>query len=184
MLAPDQAGSRSPKRRAMRVDQRAGGARPPRRPCRRRSRPIGEAARRRVGIGGVDAPSSSSDEIASARISCSDRSSKRFCPLTNHSIGVAHQSRISLITRNVVTQPLRRANQLVNGGSGSSPLRQAIDRWSGWISLRRFAPRILLVEIAIASRWGRLAAAHGHGGGAPHRSCRLSSPVLTLNGRG
>ena len=30
--------------------------------------------------------------------------------------------------------------------------------------LRRFAPRILPVEIAIARRWGRLAAAHGHGG--------------------
>ena len=28
-------------------------------------------------------------------------------------------------------------------------------------ALRRFAPRILPVEIAIARRWGRLAAAHG-----------------------
>ena len=30
--------------------------------------------------------------------------------------------------------------------------------------LRRFAPRILPVEIATARRWGRLAAAHGHAG--------------------
>src|SRR4051794_4541814 len=30
--------------------------------------------------------------------------------------------------------------------------------------LRRFAPRILPVNIATARRWGRLAAAHGHGG--------------------
>lgn len=30
--------------------------------------------------------------------------------------------------------------------------------------LRRFADRILPVDIATARRWGRLAAAHGHGG--------------------
>ena len=30
--------------------------------------------------------------------------------------------------------------------------------------LRRFAARILPVDIATARRWGRLAAAHGHGG--------------------
>ena len=52
--------------------------------------------------------------------------------------------------------------QVLGPGEGAA-FAQRLVVWLDEV-LRRFAPRILPVEITIARRWGRLAAAHGHGG--------------------